>query len=325
MNSYGEHGREAAVPPAAVIAAWRELGGRPPARVEPVRLRNKSAVYRLRGAGPGRATVIAKRGAAEALKNEWTIYAHVLPRLPLTGARAHGFLERGDGSAWLFLEDAGDVLCDPEAAPALAAEWLGTLHGAAAGLDLGELLPDRGPANYREHIRAARRTITRHADNEALTASDRRFLSEVLSICGEIEDRWSVLEDTCAAGPRTLTHGDFVKRNLRVRRDRGTDALVALDWECAGVAPPAADLELLIVHPAMTLPYLSAIERFLPGLSRERISELARIGVGLRLLAAVDWATAWLECSWPQTGMAQLRTYEPLIRAWARSLALCPA
>jgi hypothetical protein len=325
MRFEGDRGRQAAVPLETVVGAWQEVGGLPPARVEPVRLRNKSAVYRLREAGLASANVIAKRGAAEALRNEWTIYAQVLPRLPLTRARAYGFVEPGDGSAWLFLEDAGDVLCDPEAAPVLAAGWLGTLHGAAATLDLAELLPDRGPPHYREHIRAARRTITRHSDNEALTASDRRFLSELLSICGEIEERWSVLEDICAAGPRTLAHGDFVKRNLRVRREQGADALVALDWECAGVAAPAADLELLILHPPLVLPYLSAIERFLPGLSGERISELGRIGVGLRLLAAVDWATAWLECSWPQTGMAQLRTYEPSIRAWARSLALCPA
>jgi hypothetical protein len=325
LTSDAERGREAAVPLAAVVGAWREVGGRPPARVEPVRLRNKSAVYRLLEAGPASTTVIAKRGGAETLRNEWTIYALVLPRLPLTRARAYGFLEQGDGSAWLFLEDAGDVLCDPEAAPALAAGWLGTLHGAAATLDLAELLPDRGPAHYREHIRGAHRTITRHSDNEALTASDRRFLSRLLSICREVEERWSVLEDICAAGPRTLAHGDFVKRNLRVRREQDANALVALDWECAGMAPPAADLELLIHHPALAPPYLSAIGRFLPGLSRERISELGRIGVGLRLLAAVDWATSWLECSWPQTGMAQLRTYEPLIRAWARTLALCPA
>jgi hypothetical protein len=236
VTRHSEHGCEAAVPLAAVAAAWRAVGGGQTVRVEPVRLRNKSAIYRLTERSRGGETIVAKRAGAEVLRNEWTIYDRLLPLLPLTRACAYGFLEDG-ASAWLFLEDAGDRVCDPNAACALTAQWLATLHGAASTLELTGLLPDRGTSRYREQMRAARRAICQHFGDEALSSADRRSLASLVSITDAIDERWDVVEEICATGPVTLAHGDFVTRNLRLRtRADGTEALIVLDWECAGTA-----------------------------------------------------------------------------------------
>ena len=323
MRSHRGGGGRAAVPVAAVAGAWIEAGGRRPTSVEPIRLGDKRAVYRLVDAGPDRETVIAKRSGREALKSEWMIYERVLPLLPLTSARAYALVEESV-TAWLFLEDAGDTVCDPRTAGALASRWLGTLHGAAASLDVRRLLPDRGPAHYRRHLGAARTTIALHSDNPALTTEDSRLLWDLVAVLSEIERHWNVVEEVCSAGPLTIAHGDFVKRNLRRQSEDGREALIVLDWECAGAASPAADLEVIGLDRTLAAQYISTIQRFLPTVSEQLVTELARVGVGLRLLAAIDWAAADLECPWPQTGMASLQLYEPSIRAWARSLMLAP-
>jgi len=116
--------------------AWRELGGRraEPEGVEILTLKPKSAVFRLCGAGPKGASVIAKRCAGGGGSVERTIYEDVLPRLPLVRLEYHGFVTDDEaGHDWLFLGDAGEAPFlpnDPEH-QRLAAEWLATRHGAA--------------------------------------------------------------------------------------------------------------------------------------------------------------------------------------------------
>src|SRR6266511_5603257 len=93
------------------LKAWRGLRGARvgPERIEIVTLKQSkidSAVYRLAGAGPGGAAVIAKwcRHATGLL--EHTIYEEVLPHLPFTALRSYGLVEgEGGRSCWLFLED----------------------------------------------------------------------------------------------------------------------------------------------------------------------------------------------------------------------------
>jgi Phosphotransferase enzyme family len=316
VNSPARDGREAAVSHAAVAAAWAEVTGDASPVVESLRLRKKSAVYRL-WLDDGYMSVIGKRARADVLQNEYTIYREVLSVLPLPSIRAHGLVHRPDGWAWLFLEDAGDECCDPRATPERTAAWLGTLHGAAAVAGTSDVLPERGSAHYREHLRRAHERLVATLQTSTNTGADKHSLCTLASLLEQIDGCWERVEQSCAGGPLTLVHGDFVKRNLRLL---GDGSLVALDWEFGGKAPPAADLVLLADNPSLLPVYKTVVKRFLPDVSDCQVLELARLGRGLRLLAAMDWATVWLECPWPETGMAQMRTYEPALRSWGQSL-----
>src|SRR4051794_21792084 len=81
------------------VKAWRALrpGRGDPERVDLLRGRHtkawKRTVYRLAGAGPGGAAVIAKRCRTEVAVLERTIYEEVLPHLPAPALRYYGFVE----------------------------------------------------------------------------------------------------------------------------------------------------------------------------------------------------------------------------------------
>src|SRR5919197_354394 len=122
----------------------------------------KRVVCRLAGAGPAGEAVIAKRCAAAQAAREYTIYVELLPHLPVPTLHHYGCVEDADEwFRWLFLEDAGEELYDPQSEThrVLAARWLGSLHTTAARLALLSSLPYRGPGHYREHLRSACDTI----------------------------------------------------------------------------------------------------------------------------------------------------------------------
>src|SRR5690349_2103969 len=73
-------------PPASALAAWQQCAGASAARcdgVDVLKENRSTAVYRLRGAGPGDSPVIAKRCGATVADVERTIYESILPQLPL--------------------------------------------------------------------------------------------------------------------------------------------------------------------------------------------------------------------------------------------------
>src|SRR2546425_11531808 len=92
------------------VGAWSQLR---PERVEPedieiLKLREKSAVFRLVGVGPDGSAVIAKRCRGQAGSVERIIYQRLLGRQLAPALRWYGFVEEPDGThSWLFLEDAG--------------------------------------------------------------------------------------------------------------------------------------------------------------------------------------------------------------------------
>jgi ATP-binding cassette, subfamily B, bacterial len=308
-----------------VAAAWRTIApaGARIDRVDRLRAKEKREIYRL-SIENGASSVIAKRSRSEALLVERTIYESVLPRLPSPALRFFGFLGEEDGQfAWLFIEDAGDDPCFPAQHGPLAARWLGTLHGAAAQLDLAPSLPQVGPDRYLEHLCAARVTILDNFDNPALGTDDRSTLKAVLSVCDLVESRWRAVEAMCADLPRTLVHGDFVDRNLRLRRDDTGPAIVAFDWECSGFGVPAADVYRFAVDatPASLSYYRSTTSEYTRGGDEDEMRALLHVGKGYQLLASVDWATAYLRHPWVERAMATLRCYERPLREWAEEVA----
>src|SRR5437867_2073874 len=77
------------------VKAWAALN---PERVEPkeieiLKLKNKSAVYRLVGVGEEGSSIVAKRCRAVTASVERMIYEEFLPLLPLPSLRYYGHLD----------------------------------------------------------------------------------------------------------------------------------------------------------------------------------------------------------------------------------------
>lgn len=281
----------------AAAAAWEALDAnrRPPGSVEVVRAKKLTGrcVYRLLHATEDGDSVIAKRYRAAAHSIERVFYQEVLPHLAVTTPRYYGEMDAGDGYVWIFLEDAGRQRFEPGDPEhrALAARWLATMHVAAAARPFRVQLPDRGLPHYRRHLEAGRRLIVDNLGNPALRAHEVTLLRSIVARSGEVERRWSELEEICATAPSTLVHGDFRPRNLYVRGGPEGQRLLPIDWELAGWAVPAADLAPKRGYPLVDLEVYCRIVR-------ERWSEfdmsLARrlvwAGLVLRQLAAIEWA-----------------------------------
>jgi len=114
------------------VKAWRELqpAWAGPESIHVLREGRKSAIYGLTGVGSGGSAVIAKRCRAAAAAVERTVYAEVLPRLPVTSPRYYGSVQDDRGSCWLFLEDVGGerYATSNEEHCSLAGRWLGLMH-----------------------------------------------------------------------------------------------------------------------------------------------------------------------------------------------------
>jgi ATP-binding cassette, subfamily B, bacterial len=307
----------------AVVRAWRMIA--PPQgrieRVDRLRTKKKCEIYRL-GFENRETSVIAKRALTPGLAVERTIYEDVLPQLPVPALRYFGFaVDEDERFAWLFIEDAGDDSCSLAEHGSEVSRWLGTLHGAAAELDLASSLPERGPAHYLEHLRATRATILDGFDNPALDADGKVMLHELVSTCDVIESSWSSIEALCAGLPRTLVHGDLVARNLRLRHDPGP-AVLAFDWECSGFGAPAADVYEVGSETTreQLSSYCSAASQYTRGIGEEELRVLLLVGTGFRLLASADWASRHLRHAWPERATATLRCYERPLREWGEGL-----
>jgi len=298
-------------------AAWRRLrpGAAEPTGVAPLRESEKSAVYRLEGAGPGGSAVVAKRCRAAAARIERTVYEEVLPRVPVTALRYYGHAEGdGDGTCWLFVENAGGarLSLDLDAHRVLAAHWLALLHTAAARVGAATRLPDRGPAHYLAHLRAARLAILHGRANPALCSDDQDVLEAIVRQCDALESRWHRVEEWCAATPATLVHGDFRPKNVHVRADGAGARLLAMDWETAGWGAPAADLASargLPIELVDVATYCSDVRESWPGLDVRSIQRLVHVGRIFRRLAALDWDSPRLASRWLEKPMAGMRVY----------------
>ena len=114
------------------VAAWRQLApdAPDPQRIEVLREGTKSNTYRLVESTPDGASIIAQRARMAKALIERTVYEEILPHLPVTSPRYHGFRTENPHFAWLFLEDVGDeryATSDREQY-ALAGRWLGLMH-----------------------------------------------------------------------------------------------------------------------------------------------------------------------------------------------------
>ncbi len=297
------------------VVAWSQLS---PERTCPTAITTlqgnpdmmeKATVYLLEGAGPGGGGVIAKRCGEEFEAIERTIYEELLPQLPVSAPRYYGRATDGDFS-WLFLEDVGREPYSPDKREhrVLSGRWLSLLHTAAARIPRSPSLPDRGPRRYLEHLRTARATILKHYDNPALDACGRAFLKAVLSQLEALEERWGRVEEFCHEMPKTVVHGDFIGKNVRVRAGTNGLTLLPFDWEEAGWGVPAVDLAQSSLPATRLLanPDLSAYQEIAADcwtcLDQAALCRLANYGKIFRCLAAFAWigpSLVFEDVEWP--------------------------
>ena len=303
------------------VRAWAALK---PGRVEPdgieiLKLRDKCAVYRLGGVGPDGSAVIAKRCRRPACLVERIIYERLFARQLVPALRWYGFLDEPDNvHSWLFLEDAGTGTYLPPCAEhrALAGRWLGTTHAAAAkeqGLELE--LPDRGPVHFLKRLQVSREELVRHFENPALREDGIRMLKALVGDLDVLEGHWSEVEKVCQDELRTIVHGDFVIKNVRVRTTVGSTSLLVFDWENAGWGVPCTDLAQLTdrtVSPDLDS-YASALRGSWLRVSDVRVRELAECGRFFRLVDEIGWESPLLTfgpCRFVVKPASRLRVYQ---------------
>lgn len=297
--------------------AWRVAveDDRMPASIEILKLeKQKSAVYRLNFLGHGHPSVIAKRRPEGELADEIRLHGEFLPALPMGTLELFGHAEGLDGFDWLFLEDAGGTCYSREAREhqALAIEWLGRLHaGASPG---ASWLPDTGPAYFRSVLDLGRNGLGVGLSHPALSTFDREVLTAILTSLDTVEEGWQQVEELCARMPRTLVHGDFVPKNVRVRERLGQIDLVVFDWETAGVGPPAVDIALLRGTEKDLRKYLAIVNDVWPELRLQDVQQLALIGDVFRLLHAIYWDSRSFAHEWVEHAMWNMIEYERHLR-----------
>src|SRR5436309_15857353 len=162
------------------------------------------------------------------------------------------------------------------------------------GLELE--LPDRSPVHYLKRLQASREELVRHFDNPALTGDGIRMLKALVGDLNVLEAYWSEVEKACESCPKTVVHGDFVIKNVRVRTTVAGTSLLVFDWENAGWGVPCADLAQLedrTVSPDLDT-YAATLRGSWPRISEARVRELADCGRFFRLLDEIGWESPLL-------------------------------
>jgi hypothetical protein len=313
------------------VLAWSQLD---PSRVEPAgiqllkRERGKSEVYRLFGVGPGGEAVIAKRSPTRNAMIERLVYEELLGTLGLPTRQPFGSVPEPAGDYWwLFLEDAGAETYSPTRRQhqALAARWLAGIHQARFSTAFAETLPVRGGAHYLQRLRWTRDRLEESLLHAPLDSEQRLLLRKVVAACESVEAHWRELEECCDAWSATLTHGDFVVKNLRLRSGASRLSLLVFDWEMGAWGARAADLAHIAdrtASPNLEVYWAALCEQD----TRVRLRDVERLGACgnlLRVLDEISWeAEAMVDNTWRVVlkPVTTIRKYEPQLAAAMRAL-----
>ena len=182
----------------------------------------KSAIYKVGVLDRSVTTVVAKRCSNTTASIEKRIYESVLTTLRVTRPAYYGCVpETNSGFSWLFLGYVDGEPWSPKQDDHCQAgtSWLAKVHTAAATCVSVESLPDRGSDHYLAHLQLARTNLMETA-NQEMSAAGRDVLELVLRSLQDVESRWGEIDEISAAMVPTLVHGDFVPKNVRVKRGR---------------------------------------------------------------------------------------------------------
>jgi aminoglycoside phosphotransferase (APT) family kinase protein len=121
--------------------------------------------------------------------------------------------------------------------------------------------------------------------------------------------------------PRTLVHGDFIKRNLRVRPVETGPDLLPFDWEDSGWGVPAVDLAWRPLGASADLiAYWEVVRHHWPGVDLPTVRRWAALGTLFRSLAGADWDAPKLATPWVQKGVMRLTIYQDALADALRAL-----
>lgn len=282
-------------------------------------------VYRLNVPFDGCGSVIAKHCRTEMASKERLIYEELLECLPVSSLRCYGIQEQGDGEhAWLFLEDAGAspfLKHDPQY-QVLQGTWLGTFHVHASKPARTFELKDSGPDGLRERLTSAMTSIEAYLEGEQSNRVDPTLLRDLLTLFTWLKSDWPDTEFVCREVPYTVVHGDFIPKNLCVRKDAVGLTLLPFDWQTAGWGPPAADLaQAFWLRPRdeFLTSYLAAVEEHWPNVTFETLMRLARVGTLFRTIDAVRWDVSWID-EWEADRLTwRLRSYRDRLQRFQSS------
>ena len=302
------------------VQAWLQVQSDSwePSSLELLQGRRYSTVYRLNHVRQDGAKVIAKRCRTATARIEHAIYEELLPLTGMPALHCYGLLEEPEGEfCWLFLEDAAGARYSPQLPHnrALAGCWLAETQLTALAHDLKSCLPGRGLDHYLRLLRGCRAVLLRHLGGSALSVEDATVFRNIAAHLDALESLWDELEEICDVMPRTLVHGDFVNKNLRIRDAATGPALLVFDWEFAGWGVPAADLAQLIdrvASPDLDF-YCSILNREYSRLDLRDIQAVAACGNLLRMVDQMSWATAgqeFIDSTQLVKAIALLRSYE---------------
>lgn len=291
------------------VHAWHELyPDIDPVGIAPLRIRvAKNKIYRLDGAGWAGTAVIAKRCRKAEGALERTVYGEILAHLAVPSLRYYGSIDEPNSEySWLFVEEANGVEYSRLLAAhrAQAGQWLGLLHTAAAETGRTASLPSAGPSRYLTFARAIRDLMRQHRDNPVLTPEDVAFMQAFDARLHDLGEHWSRLEHICDGIPRTLVHGDFNAKNLRLRFTNEDTTLIVFDWEDAGWGVPAVDLAQLAVPSSRLsanpdiLTYWATVREHWADVNLEAVRRLAYCGTVFRALSALYWDAQGLGNDW---------------------------
>jgi hypothetical protein len=271
--------------------------------------------------------VIAKRCPAPIASIERHIYETLLPRLSVPALRFYGLApEPGGEFSWLFLDDAGPHEYRWELAEhrALAGHWLGMLQSINGLAELQALLPDRSPEHYFNLLCGVRRWLVANAGNPLLSGEEKSLIRTVATQCDLIDAHWDEVQRLLERVPRTLVHGDFVNKNLRVLPGATGPALMVFDWEMAGWGIPATDLAHVdrCARPDLDT-YRSALRQDRPHLNVQDVRRLADYGSLLRIVDQIAWTALTMKGDTYRfliSPLSRIERYQPLLAEALRAL-----
>jgi hypothetical protein len=298
---------------ASALSLWGQVApdGRPPSHVSILKApHRKSAVYRLEGADPRGAAVIAKRARRSTIENERRVYQEILAVLPVPSLRLYGSADDRDrGYGWLFMEDAGDRKWSKDSPEHrhLAAEWLARVHRGAERLVGKVSLPCTGVLYYQDLARSAKQALLEILSKQALPAQSCTLLEQVAAECSAFESRWGDVKRILTRLPTTLALPGFEGKNARVRNPGSGLELLAYDFENAFLGSPA--MELRDVDPDV---YWEVAGRSW-GLDIDYILLLATLGGALFGLKCIPGEAESLLSEWPEQSLQRMNYYSTYI------------
>jgi hypothetical protein len=266
--------------------------------------RKKTPVFRLHGAGPNREAVIAKLAAADSAAREHAIYSQVFPSLTRGAFKYYGSVKADEQARWIFTEDVGGEPFSPKDPrhAELAIEWLAELHTEINRLDC---LPDRGLDYYFSRLQRGCDRIRQGTGNPALEMDDVATLDAIVRHAETLEQQRAAVRAVYDRLPKSLIHGDFKPKNIRVRITDSEAALYVFDWEDSGWGCPGVDMWKL-----NTGSYRAAVCERWSGFSLGDAEQLAKLGRLLWCFTAIEWSSGWLLHEWVENPLSRMEVYE---------------